>query len=156
MAIRSGMQNLIDRVRALANAEFDEYEIGQTTYWEDSHIQDILDANSQFVVDSPLPYLDQNVDGTARYIVAQSTFNSWEEAESGTARWIVRDSTGAEYGTANYTVSYRAGRIVFDTDRGGTAYYITGYTYDVNAAAADVWMQRLANFNDWSRRDDRA
>lgn len=143
------MQNLVDRVRALANADHDEYAIGQTTYWADSHIQDVLASNAQFVVDSPLTYQSQNISGTTNYIIAQAQYNSWEEAESGTARWIVRDSTGVEYGTANYTVDYRAGRVSFTSDRGGTLYYVTGYTYDVNAAAADLWMMRLANFNDW-------
>jgi len=150
MATRDGMQNLIKRVRGMAQADTSEYTIYGETYWTDEHIQSILDSNAQFLVDSPLTWRKQTIGGgTVNYLVAESLYRDFEEAVSGTAQWIVRDSAGAEIGTANYSVDYRAGRLTFTSDQGGTAYYLTAYTYDVNAATADVWGQRLANFTDW-------
>lgn len=85
------------------------------------------------------------------WLVVQSLYRDFEEAASGTARWIVRNSTGAEIGTANYSVDYRQGQFTFTSDQSGSAYFITAYTYDIHRAAADVWRQRLANFADWYR-----
>lgn len=147
--VRAGMQNLINRVRALTGAGQSEYTVGDRTYWTDNDLQDILDSNARFVVESPLAWQRQQVGGTAYYFAAQLAYRDLEEASSGTARWAVRDGPGTLQGTAGYSVDYRQGLISFTASQGGTAYYVTGYTYDVHAAAADVWDERLANFTLW-------
>lgn len=148
---RSGMTPLIDRVRALTGAGTAEYTAGTITYWTDDHIQTILDANGQFLIDAPLTWQPQTIaGGTITYLTAQAGYRDLEEGPAGTAsnsRFVVRDSTGAAVGTANYTADYRNGRVTFTADQGGTAYYVTGYTYDVCGAAADLLRERLANFN---------
>lgn len=149
MAVRDGMANLIDRVRALTGAGTAEYTVAGDTYWTDQQLQDVLDSNATYFVDSPLTWLTENVDGTAVYKVAQAEYRDLEEATSGTARWVIRDGAGTAQGTANYTVDYRAGRVTWTADQGGTAYYLTGYSYDVYVAAADIWLERLAYFNNW-------
>jgi hypothetical protein len=124
--------------------------VGGTTYWSDDDIEDVLDSNTKFVIDTPLTWQPQSIGGgTVTYVVAESLYRDFEEAESGTARWIVRDGPGAEIGTATYTTDYRQGRLTFSSDQGGTAYYLTAYSYDIHAAAADLWVQRMANFADW-------
>ena len=149
MTLRTGMNNLIKRVRALTDSP-SAYTDTSTPYWADVDLQDILDSNAQLIIDDPLIWRPQVVGGgTVNYFVANAHYRDLEEATSGTVRWIVRDSVGAEYGTANYTPDYRQGQIRFTTNRGGTAYYLTAYTYDVHAAAADVWLERLGNFADW-------
>lgn len=146
MAIRNGMTSLVQRVRNLTDA-------GTATtdpYWTDDDVQDILDSNTTFFVSDTLTWRPQTIGGgTVQYHACNSHWRDLEEAESGTARWIVRDSDGADVGTANYSTNYRQGLITFPADQGGTAYYLTGYSYDVHAAAADVWLERLANFADW-------
>jgi hypothetical protein len=87
--------------------------------------------------------------GTIAYYSADLGVRDLEEAASGTDRWIIRDSIGTEIGTVNYTVDYRAGRVLFTADQSGSAYYLTAYTYDIHAAAADLWNERLANFTAW-------
>lgn len=150
MAIRDGMQGLVDRVRALTGAGTAEYTVGADTYWVDTDLQDILDSNARFFIDVPLVWRPQSIGGgTVQYLVADAPYRDMEEAASGTARWIVRDGPGAQIGTANYSADYRQGRLTFTSNQGGTAYYLTGYTYDVYAAAADVWLERLAHFQDW-------
>lgn len=144
------MKKLIKRVRALSDTNDDDYTVNGVVYWDDQQLQDTLDSNVSFLVDVPLTWMPQTIGGgTVTYLVAQAQYRDFEEAASGTARWIVRDSTGASVGTANYTPDYRAGRLTFSSDQGGTAYYLTAFTYDVYLAAADVWEQRLANFHDW-------
>lgn len=150
MAIRTGMQNLVNRVRALTNAGTAEYTAGSVVYWTDNHIQDILDSNAQYLIDLPLTWRPQSIGGgTTTYIIAEVPYRDFEELSSGTTRWIVRSGPGAEIGTTTYTPDYRAGRIAFTSDQGGSAYYLTAYTYDVFGAAADLWLERMANFNDW-------
>lgn len=149
--VRAGMQKLINRVRALTGAQASEYTAGDVTYWTDEQIQSTLDSNVTYVLEAPLTFLTENVNGTTVYKVAQSPYRDLEEADSGTPRWIVRDSEGTENGTVNYTVDYRSGRITWSSDQGGTSYYLTGYSYDIHAAAADIWLERLAHFQDWYR-----
>jgi len=150
MALRAGMSDLILRVRGLTKARTDEYDIDAEGWWSDQHIQDTLDSHSTFMIDAPLTWLPQSIGGgTVTYLVCAAEYRDFETAASGTARWIVRDGPGAEIGTANYTADYRSGRISFTTSQGGTAYYLTGYSYDINAAAADIWAERAAYFSDW-------
>jgi hypothetical protein len=147
---RSGMTNLIQRVRGLSDAGLADYTAGAVTYFSDDHIQEILDSNAALLIDTPLDWRPQTIGGgTVSYQIAQAAYRDLEEAASGTARWIVRTGTGDAVGTANYSTDYRAGRLTFTADQGGSAYFLTAYTYDVYQAAADVWRQRLANFADW-------
>lgn len=149
MAIRTGMQNLVNRVRALTSAGTAEYVAGTLTYWTDDHLEDVLDRNSRFFVDAPLNWQQQMIGGTAVYYTAFTPYRDLEELASGTARWEVRTGPGISIGTAGYTPDYQNGIITFTASQGGSAYYLTGWTYDVYAAAADVWVERLAHFQDW-------
>lgn len=146
------MQNLVNRVRGLTGADTAEYTAGGLSYWSDDDLQDNLDRHATFFVDAPLTWQQQTVaGGTLVHYVAQAPYRDLEEAPgtANTSRLVVRDGAGAAVGTADYTVDYRAGRVTFTSDRAGTAYYLTGYTYDVFVAAADVWLERLAHFQDW-------
>jgi hypothetical protein len=148
--VRAGMQNLINRVRALTGAGVAEYTIGDISYWTDEHIQSTLDGSVRYFVAAPLVWKPEQIAGTVNYLIAQAPYRDLEEAASGTARWAVRDGAGAFIGTANYTPNYRTGEISFGTvNQGGTAYYLTAYSYDVCAAAADVLQGRLVNFNSY-------
>jgi len=148
--VRAGMQNLINRVRALTGAGQTEYTVGDRTYWTDNDLQDILDSNYIHLSDQLLIWRTEQINGTANYLNAQSPYKDLEEASSGTARWAVRNSAGTFVGTANYTPNYRSGEISFGTvNQQGTAYYLTAYSYDVCAAAVDVLRERLTNFNSY-------
>jgi hypothetical protein len=69
-------------------------------------------------------------------------------AASGTAAWVVEDATGEAVGTANYTVNYEAGNVRFMADTDGTAYYLSGRSFEVNKAAASVWEKKAAHVVD--------
>lgn len=150
MTVRTGMQSLVDQVRVLTGAGTAEYTAGTVTYWSDTDLQTALDANSRFVVQSLLMWQPQQIGGTANYFNALLQYRDLEDAPgtSGTSRFVIRDGAGSAVGTANYTLDARAGRVSFGTvNQMGTAYYFTGYSYDVCAAAVEVLRGRLANFN---------
>lgn len=150
MAIRSGMSNLVQRLRNLTGAGTAEFVSGTITYWTDDHLQAILDGHYTHFADRPLEWRTEQINGTANYLNAQAPYKDLEEATSGTARWAVRDSAGAFIGTANYSVNYRSGEISFGTvNQMGTAYYLTGYSYDLCAAGVEVMRERLNNFNSY-------
>ena len=150
MAIRSGMQTLVDRLRVLTNAGTAQYTAGTATYWTDTHLQDVLDGHNAWLVDHPLIWRPQTIaTSDVEYLTAVVGYRNWEEAESGTARWVVRDAVGTVIGTATYSTDYRNGRITFTSDQGGTAYYLTGYSYNVYAAAVEVLEHKLAYVDLW-------
>lgn len=147
MAIRAGMSNLVNRLRALTGAGTADYVAGTVTYWTDDHLQAALDSNSRFFVAAPLAWQQQQQNGTAIWLIAQAPFRDLEELASGTARWNIATGAGSAIGTALYTPDYQSGQISWGTvSQGGSAYYLTAYTYDIHAAAADIWTERLANF----------
>ena len=37
------------------------------------------------------------------------------------------------------------GKITFSVDRKGSSYFLTGRSFDINAAAADIWRVKAAN-----------
>jgi hypothetical protein len=150
MAIRSGMTNLVDRLRALSNAGTAQYTAGTITYWTDDHLQDTLGRHETWVVEDQLTWIPQNIGGTAQFLTAQGRYKDLEEAESGTTRWQVRQTEGTAEGTANYTADYVQGRITWSTDQGGTAYMLaTAYSYDLYGAAVDVLEHQLAYVEFW-------
>jgi hypothetical protein len=144
MAVRDGMSNLIGRLRALTNAGTADHSLAGVDYFSDQHLQDVLDGQATHVEGNPLRWLPDTVAGAATYRRAFLGYRDLEEAESGTECWLIADSSGNEQGTAGYTADYITGMVRFDADQGGSAYYWTGRSYDLNSAAADVWQRKQA------------
>lgn len=150
MAARDGMANLITRLRAMTNAGTAEYTVSGVSYFSDNHLQDLLDAHCVLVENQPLTWLPDTITGgSIRYHRAAIGYRDLEEAESGTVQWNVKDSTGVIQGTAGYTKDYLAGLVRFAADQAGSAYHATARSYDLNAAAAEVWRRRAASMADW-------
>lgn len=146
MTARTGMATLITELRAFGQAGTAEYTLGSETYFTDDHLEDILDQcrDDRFFVQLVMePREGSGNDSTYHDYYFSGGY--WEEASGGTAVWMVQDSTGADAGTANYTVNYRKGHVRFTADTEGTVYYLTGRKYDMNRAAAQVWRQKAAN-----------
>lgn len=150
MAIRSGMQTLVDRLRQYTNVGTAQYTAGSTTYWTDDHLEDVLDRHQTWVVEHPLTWVPEvQNDGATDYLTAVAQYRNWEEVASGATRWQVRQTTGSTVGTANYSADYTNGRITFTSDQAGTAYMLTGYSYDVYGAAVEVLRHKLAYIDLW-------
>lgn len=143
---RSTMYDLIQRVRTLTATNVGDYIVGNQSYWTDAQIEAVLDQHRlDFSDDLMTPLREVDSGGTVTYYTYQAHYTDLEPTVGGTAVFYVRDSTGTRAGTANYSADYRAGRITFTASTGGTAYYLTGRSYDIYAAAADIWEMKAAH-----------
>ena len=145
---RTGMVDLIAQVRRLTNAGTAEYAVDANSYWSDDQIQSLLDANSRFFSNELVQWTPQNISGMSTYLYGYTPYGYLEGTASGTARLVVRDGDG-EVVASGYTINEEKGEIIFDSDQNGNSYYITGYTYNPYSAAADLWLERLAQFSLW-------
>jgi hypothetical protein len=152
---RTGMSNLITRLRAMTQAGTADYTLDSDTYFSDDHLQAILDANVTLLETEPLQWLPTQIGGgTIQWLRCTAGYTDYEESSGGTAVWAVRDGPGnligGTVGTAAYSVNYNDGMIDFTSDQGGTAYYLTARSYDLYSAAADLWLQRQAYYTNWA------
>jgi hypothetical protein len=144
---RSGMANIITELRGMTEAGTADYSLGTRAFWDDAQLQDILDIHRRDVVFEQLQmYPVQIGGGSISYQDYRSAYGYYEATTGGTAIMYLQDSTGAVIGTANYTPDYRRGQFQFASDQAGTTYYLTGRSYDLKAAAADVWRRKASHY----------
>lgn len=140
---RAGMANLIRRFRAMTNAGAADYEIAGVPYWSDAQLQEVLDNHRMDFYDELLDSVPQMTSGgTVKYFRYNAPYRN---LESGTNFSLALTAGGSV--TASYSVDYNAGVITFTTDQRGTAYFLTGKTYMMESAAADVWDQKAAYYS---------
>ncbi len=144
---RTGMTAIIEELRGLTEAGTAEYSLGTTTYWTDNALQDVLDIHRQDVRFSQLkPYPNQVSGGSLVWYDYLSEYGYLEATTGGTAITYLQDSTGTTLGTALWNADYRRGMFTFVSSAGGTSVYLTSRSYDINAAAADVWRRKAAHY----------
>lgn len=138
---RTGMTNLLTRFRRLVDDS-------GTAVWTQDQLQDILDEHQVRVWRDPLETDQTYTSGTAYvYTEYRSHFRNFEEG--GTAFFKVEDAQGSARGTADYTVDYINGVVTMAADQEGTALYLTGYSYDLNGAAAQAWRERATRVSSY-------
>ena len=147
---RTTMSSLIQTVRDLSSSGSADYTIGATTYWDDDQLQTILDTFRTDVIEERITYTASELDsgGTARYYNYQSAYQYFETSDNGTAIFTIRDSGGTVLASATYTVDADRGNVVFASDTAGSARWINGRSYDVHAAAAEVWDRKAGHVAD--------
>lgn len=146
MTARTGMTGLILRVRGMVSAGTADYTLGTANYWDDNHVQEVLDMHRVDVYREKLVSMPTHASaGSLTYTEYRSRFPFWE---SGTAVFTLEDSTGANIGTASFTADYERGIITFGADTGGSTYYVSGRVYDANSAASDIWRQKAGHFSE--------
>ena len=137
------MQTLIDTVRGYANAAPDEWEVSTdtslVTYWSDDEVQRVLDRHKSEYIHALM-----SVEPTysAGSIVYQQYRLGATDVESGTAVFKVEDTAGTVTG---YTVDYARGVVTFTADQAGKSFWWSGFAYDLNAAAADIWRMKASH-----------
>ena len=140
---RTGMQTLIDTVRGYANAAPDEWEVTSdssiVTYWDDEEIQRVLDRHKVEYIHALMDAQPTYESGTPVY--KQYLLNA-TNIESGTAVFKVEDTAGTVTG---YTVDYARGVVTFTADQSGKSFYWSGFAYDLDAAAADIWRMKASH-----------
>jgi hypothetical protein len=141
MTARAGLYDLLITLRGMTDASNADYSLGLQTYWSDDHLQVVLDRHRSDLRNQYAQPQYKPVSGgyaVYDYVIVSGNL------ESGTAL-TVEDGIGNTYGTATYTVDAARGVISFTANTGGSMVAVTGRTYDLNAAAADVWMQKAAH-----------
>lgn len=143
---RSTLSAVIEDLRGMTDAGPADYNIGTAVYWDDNQLTAVLDRHRcDFHHEQLQSVTDWVGGGTVQYREYRSQHTNLEQTDGGTALFFVEDSTGANVGTAAWSADYKAGVITFTADTYGTAYFLTGRAYDLNAAAADVWRMKAAN-----------
>lgn len=139
MAYRSGMYDLIEQLRYMIDdADITGYVIS------DNRLAEILDGNRVDFYQQPLVVTPQQVAaGTVAYHVYTAAYGNLEGTASGTAAFRLYDSHGSVI-TSGYTADMQRGVFTFTADQAGSARYVDGRSYDLNAAAAEGWRQRAA------------
>lgn len=141
MTARTGMTTLISTLRSMTNAGTADYTIAGVSFWSDDEVQRVLDRYRLDVKRVELYPIESYDSGTVVYKEYRSPYVN---LESGTAVFELETAAGSTLGTANYTMDYIRGVATFATSQGGTAYFMTASTYDLNAAAADLWRMKAA------------
>lgn len=136
---RSGLANVILKLRQLTNTGTADYSVASTTYWTDDQLQTVLDQYREDILSESLERIPTVSGGTPFYYDYYCTPREYEQ---GTAVFQVTDAGGT---AKTPTVNYEMGHLSFGTvDQHGSAYYLTARAYDLNAAAAHVWRSKAA------------
>lgn len=139
MAVRTGMANIIARTRRMVD------DAGSAIWTDNQDVQNILDEHKIRVNRERLEMDRTNTSATTyEYKRFFSRYRDIEEDTSGTAYFQIEDATGTQRGTADYTMDYLRGMLEMTADQVGTALYMSGWSYDLNGAAADLWRERAA------------
>lgn len=144
---RSGLSEFITELRGLTEAGTADYSVSGNSYWTDHQLQEVLDAHRRDVIFEQLKmYPVQIAGGSLGYYDYRSSYGFYESTTGGTAILYLQDSTGETIGSSNYTTDARRGQFQFSANQMGTVYYLTGRSYDLNAAAADIWRRKAAHY----------
>jgi hypothetical protein len=151
MTLRTGMQSLIDAVRGFSNAGASEWTIESDssilTFWDDAELQKVLDRHKVEFIHADMNVIPSYSGGAIIYTQYRAGVDN---IESGTAVFKIEDTAGT---VAGYTFDYARGVATFATDQANKALWWSGYEYDLNAAAADIWRMKAshaAESVDWS------
>ena len=140
---RTGMQTLIDTVRGFANAAPDEWEVSTDTslveYWSDEEIERVLDRHKTEYIHEQMNAYPTYSGGSIVYLQYHTGVRN---IESGTAVFKIEDVDGTVSG---YTMDYARGVATFATDQAGKVYWWSGFAYDLDAAAADIWRMKASH-----------
>lgn len=142
---RTGMANLISTVRDLGVAGTADYTLGTTTYWTDDQLQTILDRNKLSVRREELQVVPSYDGGTLVYKEYRSQFGNYEQTTGGTAIFEIENAIGETVGTASWTMDYANGVLTFSANTAGSSYFLSGDSYDIYRAAADVWRTKAGH-----------
>ncbi len=151
MTIRTGMITLVSTARGMANAGTAEWtvagESSTVSYWSDEEIQRVLDRHKVEYIHADLQPIVTYSGGAIVYTQYRANIG---DIESGATVFKIEDTAGTVSG---YTFDYALGIATFATDQAGKAFWWSGFGYDLNAAAADIWRLKAshaAEMVDWA------
>jgi hypothetical protein len=147
MAYRPTMAYLIQEVKGKINAGTAQpVTQGTGHYWSDERIQDVLDRHREDIYRLPLRAQQTYSGGTVVYKTFYSDTTYLEVTSGGSVIFYLENGSNQQVGTANYSVDYQRGVVTFTADQGGTVHMMTARSYDPDAAAAEIWRTKAANY----------
>lgn len=139
MTMRTTMADLVTTLRGMTNAGTADYTAGTVVYWTNDQLQSVLDQHRVDINYAAMESIPTYGAGTTTYTEYRSNVTWWENTPT------LQTAGGVSAGTA-YTFYPERGVVIFNADTGGSTIYITGHTYDVYRAAADVWRKKAAYY----------
>lgn len=144
-AARSTLGDLVTTLRGLTDAGYLDWQLGTATFWDDMQLQIALDRHRVDIYREQLTSRQTYSGGSVQYIRYHSAYGNLEQTSGGTAIFELQDGPGNTYPSNGWSADYASGIVTFVADTGGSVVYLTGRSYDLNAAAADVWRIKAAN-----------
>lgn len=119
-----------------------------TAFWTDgTDLQNILDSHRLDFWQTPLEVEKQQIAaGTVQYKTYRLPHTFLEGTASGTALVRIYDSQGTV--VSGYALDQITGIVTFTADQEGSARYMDGRAYNMHAAAAEAWEERMADVSD--------
>lgn len=144
---RTTLSQLRDELRGMTESGTADYTLGTITFWDADQMDTVLDRHREDYIFEPLiPYPVQIAGGSTAYYEYRAGVGNFEQTSGGTTIFYIQDAAGSTIGTASYTADYLRGVFTFSADTGGSSRYYTGRSYDLNAAAADIWRKKAAHY----------
>lgn len=144
-SVRAGMVDLIQNLREMTDTGVNDYKVGGVSYWSDKHLQDKLDIHRTDFVEEALTSIQQVRNGTTYYQEYRSQYGNLETVASGTSVFKLDNAAGTNQPSSGWSADYQRGVVTFNADTLGSSMLLTGRSYDLNGAAADVWLAKAAN-----------
>jgi hypothetical protein len=142
---RTGMVDLIYTLRGMADAGTADFSIGAVRYWTDDEIQRVLDRHKTEIPSELLYPVEVLTNGTAQWFDYYSNNRNLEITDGGTAVFIIKSAAGTIQGTSMWSADYINGKVTFTSNTLGSSYFLTGRSYNLNSAAADIWRIKAAH-----------
>lgn len=143
---RDTMAALIEHLRGLGDAGTADWSAGTVTFWSADELQRVLDRHRIDISrEELLSVASYGAAGAVYYYEYRSAYRNLEETDGGTVVLTIQDSEGNTVAASGWSADYARGVITFGNDTAGVARYLNARSFDLNAAAADVWRVKAAN-----------
>lgn len=156
MAVRVGMTDLILELRGMTQTVDDPNDVGNN--WSDENLQTELDYHVKEAIRVPLrPIPKVNPTNTLTYFdyVWSTSMGRWiERPITGDIndRFLVQETNGIVryFGASEnfYLIDWAIPKIYFNADTSGIGLVLSCRVYDLNKAAANIWLQKAGRRSD--------
>lgn len=131
---RAGMASIITDLRRMGAAGTADISVAGVDYFSDDQLQDVLDGQRREISEVLTPSDAMRYYFETRPVERAATAGAFQ----------VLDAAGSAVGTAEYSVNYPAREITFVDDQHGAQFTLKARTFDMPAAAAEVWESKAA------------
>ena len=154
MTVRAGMQTIVNKLREMTAAAYDE-EFGGVRFWSDDQLQDILDQHKRIthypLISAPYTVTDGQELGRHTW-TPRNARERYEESET-TVFDINGGSDLVDAGTAS--IDYETRLVTYLTayleDAATNTHEIVLTSYNMNDAASEVWESKAAQRHEYIR-----